>query len=245
MDSSAAVTGTSADSNELTPAQLLMAKHAEALAHQPTIEDVVDEEDLAHPTASSETSAAPTTNGASMSAKAVGKQKEAPSAPAAKPKPALDTQSEEAFPSLGASKAPSSATASAWSNKPSSVRNGQPSGAAYQANGASPGNNATPRSYAPNGRGNIMAIPGRSIQEMHIQSSQLKTSAELRKSLPELLREINKRSKANVTMRSAAGGVIVFTGQGPSDDSVREVLKEVVSRVGAKVSTLREGFIHA
>jgi len=227
---------TSQATEELTPAQRLLAQHhTETEELQPTIEEVVDEEDIEHPPPSAQVASTPATNPSSMSAKAAGKQKEPSSAPTPKPRPALDTQSEEAFPSLGAPKTQNSASASAWSKKPSSVRNVQANGAANQGSNGSSGN-STPRSYAPNGRGNIMAIPGRSIQEMHIQSSQLKTQSDLKKPLSEILKEINRRSKAKVDMRSAGAGVIVFTGQGPSDDSVREVLKEIISRVGAKVS---------
>jgi hypothetical protein len=78
----------------LTPAQKLMQEHAD---HHVTVEDVEDEDELAHPQSSAEPAADVP---APLSEKAAGKQK-AEDAPAAPKKPALNTSSEEAFPALG------------------------------------------------------------------------------------------------------------------------------------------------
>src|SRR5690242_2526900 len=91
----------------LTPAQQLMEQHANN-DHHVTVEDVVDEEDVAHPPP------------AALSEKAAGKQKA--EEPAAAPKkPALNTQSEEAFPALGPVKPRAQAAVPTWGKKPAGV----------------------------------------------------------------------------------------------------------------------------
>src|ERR1051325_9986166 len=81
-------------SSKDSPAARLAEQHA---AHHVTVEDVVDQDDIEHPPPPHDSATPPPaangTNGV-MSAKAAGKQKEKPGV--------LDTQDEEAFPSLGA-----------------------------------------------------------------------------------------------------------------------------------------------
>ena len=87
----------------LTPAQQLMEQHANN-DHHVTVEDVVDEEDVAHPPP------------AAVSEKAAGK-----GSSAAPKKPALNTQSEEAFPALGPVKPRAQAAVPTWGKKPAGV----------------------------------------------------------------------------------------------------------------------------
>ncbi len=133
--------GNSADDGTLTPAQKLQEKHDADATHRATIEDVIDEEDLAHPPpsmhiASEDASAGVPTPPAvssskTVSEKAAGKQvaREEPelAAPSGKSnfQPVLDTKSEELFPALGGgpkAKAPAP-TAMAWgAPKPVSMK---------------------------------------------------------------------------------------------------------------------------
>ena len=233
----------------MTPAQRLMALHSETQAHQPTVEDVVDEEDLAHPPPSS---SQPSNQDVehprvAISSKAAGKQR-APEtstvhndASAAKARVQLDMKSEEAFPSLGAPKT-KNAAASAWSSKPASVvRSNGVNGTSSSENG-NPGT-LTPQAagpgsqVAPSARDSAipMVIPGRHTQDMRIETSQLKSKGDLKKPLHELLRDLNKRSKAKVEMKSGPG-VVIFTGQGPSSELVVQALKDVAAEVSAKVT---------
>lgn len=109
-------------------AAMLEEQHARDEAHKPTVEDVVDEEDLKHPPPSSlvqdqkvdvpAQSPAPT---------------EAPASKAVPKKaPAFDVQSEELFPALGSGPKPKAPAASAWGARgPSAaaaVSNGVPGG---------------------------------------------------------------------------------------------------------------------
>ncbi|KAH0255107.1 hypothetical protein KCU91_g17643, partial [Aureobasidium melanogenum] len=128
------LSGSSADN--LTPAQRLAEKHDD---HKPTVEEVVDEEDIIHPPPSASVTAS---SSAGPSTAPTPAPESAP-APAPKKSSVLDTQSEELFPSLGASKPRSSAGPSPWSKKPAAVAN---------ANGLHNGqvaNNAPSRSSTP------------------------------------------------------------------------------------------------
>lgn len=149
----------SAQNPDLTPAQKLQEKHNADAAHHPTVEDVPDEEDLAHPPPSMQTAHAPSPiqqpglATEPMSAKAAGKQKaneDADSVRKVEKPPAqstLNMKSEEAFPALGAGpkiKAPT-ATASAWgAQRPVSVGNAFSNGA----NGRGPLSSSTTSSRA-------------------------------------------------------------------------------------------------
>lgn len=80
-------------------------------------------------------------------------------------------------------------------------------------------------------------MPGSRYQEaMPIAISQLKTRAELGKSIPDILRVANSRAKAQVSMAQAGPKQLMFTAQGPSVDSVQEALKNVIAQIGAKLS---------
>lgn len=145
----------------LTPAQKLQEKHDADASHNPTIEDVVDEEDLAHPPPSLQTDstadpsapqAAPSTEATSERASGKQKAREEPEVAATngKPKtgPVLDTKSEELFPALGAgpkSKAPAAAPMAWGAQKPGAVNK---VGSANGANGRGPLSSSTSSSRA-------------------------------------------------------------------------------------------------
>ena len=135
--------GHSGDDADLTPAQKLQEKHNADAIHRPTIEDVVDEEDLTHPPPSMQTSspgpptsqAKPTTE--PLSEKAAGKQKarEEPETAApnvqANKQPVFDTKSEELFPALGSgpkAKTPAPAAMAWGAQKPVSMTNSPSNG---------------------------------------------------------------------------------------------------------------------
>lgn len=200
----------------LTPAQKLMQEHAD---HHVTVEDVPDEEDIAHPTPSAASASA----SAPLSDKAAGKQK---ADDTSSKKPALNTSSEEAFPALGPVKPRAQASvAPTWGKKPSSVTNG--------VNG-----NAS----APAGRGPAlpsMNIPGKHVERISLATNQVAPRGELKKPINEIVRDINRRSKANLEYKQAPGALI-FEATG-SVEAVRQALKEVANEVGSKVSQLVHG----
>jgi len=266
MDTQATGNGASVGASQnLSAAERLRQKHEADAAHRAKVEDVLDEEDFAHPPPSmqaalqSEPATAPVESAISMSEKASGKQKakEKPTfePSAAKPNgaPSLNMKSEEAFPALGGGlKAAAAAPAAmAWgAKKPTSVHAGL-----NGVNGhAPPSSMASSRASTPTSgvltptstnasiaqpRGisipKHMGMPGRHSERIEFAPSQLLPRDQLKKPLQETLRGINKRSKANVEMKSGPNGMIIFEGTGPVD-ATRQALKDLAKEVGSKVS---------
>ncbi|KAH9876668.1 hypothetical protein J1614_003800 [Plenodomus biglobosus] len=206
----------------LTPAQKLMQEHD----HHVTVEEVPDEEDLTHPPPSAKsTSDAP----APLSEKAAGKQK-AEDAPVPAKKPALNTSSEEAFPALGPVKPRAQASvAPTWGKKPAAVTSNGVNGSAG-ANGTS--------ASVPVGRGPAlpsMNIPGKHTERISFSPKQLTPRQQLKKPVNDIIRDINRRSKAKVEYKSGPGGTVIFESTGPTD-AVRQSLKEIADEVGSKQS---------
>ena len=266
--------GTSSMQQEASPAEQLLKKHAADESHRATIEDVVDEEDIAHPPPSAlmqdSTNGPPSDSvlqpkSESLSAKAAGKQraKEEPVSETGNAESAgvmIDTKSDEAFPSLGAGSKPRTAAtvSSAWgAKKPASVAKAAANGlnkhgpelstsstTSSRASTPAPGvltpssvtASATPQSYPSRGpTPQILSIPGRHTERIQFAPSQLLPRQQLKKPVMDVLRDINKRSKATVEMRPGPGGVISFEGRGPTD-AVRQALKDVAKELGSKVS---------
>lgn len=248
----------------LTAAERLMRQHEQeeaAAKHHASVEEVPDEDALLHP-APSGMKSLPISNDPSrvatpagetnMSAKAAGKQpaREQPPA-AAPPKPAFDPKSEDAFPALGGPKAqPAAAAPTPWSRKPAAVgkaANGMSNGLANGNMASSkPSSGAstplsgivTPSSTAPSQRGPTpqMALPGRYSEQIQLHPSMMTPRNQLKKPVSDILRDINKRSKANVEMKAGPGGIVIFEGTGPVD-AVRHALKETATQLCSKVSS--------
>jgi hypothetical protein len=225
---------------ELTPAQKLMQKHAAEEPHQPTMEDVADEDDLKTsrpPNSSSvlegidDTAAAPQW-APTLSTKAAGKQKEVP---AQSSKSSLDTQSHELFPTLGgASNGPTAAPI--WGAKKGGSTNGTAT-----INGSSNSQNnsgvATPTSAAPQPlprAGPAMAIPGQHTERVRLAPNQMIPRKEMKKPLADIVKEVDKKSKAKVTMSTGSEGVYFFNAVGPSE-ACRNAIRDIVAQVGSKV----------
>ena len=160
-------------------------------------------------------------------------------APAPKKPSVLDTQSEELFPSLGASKPRSSAGPSPWSKKPAAVANANGLRDGQVANNA-PSRSSTPASglATPSSTAGFrgVSLPGRHTEAISFAPSQLAQSKDLKKPVSEILRDINKRSKAKVEMSQGAGGSYAFRATGSTPNDVRETLKEVARQLGSRVS---------
>lgn len=216
----------------LTPAQKLMEQHD----HHVTVEDVVDEEDLAHPPPSARS--APD-GAAPLSEKAAGKQK-AQDAPAKKP--ALNTSSEEAFPALGPVKPRAQASvAPTWGKKPAAVTsngvNGGPASNNSSRSSTPASGFGTPASLTV-GRGPLLPtvnIPGKHTERISFSPNQLTPRAQLKKPVNDIIRDINRRSKAKLEYKSGPGGTVIFESTGPVE-AVRQSLKEIANEVGSKVA---------
>lgn len=237
-------------SGSLSFADRLREKHAD---HAPTVEETVDEEDIIHPPPSAAAATAgPVLEEISqpLSDKAIGKKKAQDDFPkASSAKPGIDTKSETAFPALGGGLKPrtNGPVAPAWGAKKSTpVTNG----AANGVNGYDrPPASSTPPS-GPLASGNQSAkiqskgpvsMPGRQVEKVHFAPQQLLKRTELKKPISEVLRDINKRSKAKVELKQGAGDGLTFEGTGPLD-AVRQALKDVAKEVGSKVKILTLNF---
>ena len=254
----------SAVSDTMSAAEKLRAKHEANASHNPMVEEVVDEEDVEHPPPSMEVAAklapGPILDDAAepLSEKAAGKRKAEPEPAAGQPKQKgnapLNTQSEEAFPALGSGPKPTSQApaAMAWgAKKPSAVHAGTnginghaPTVASSRTLTPTSGVLAPTTSNAPvnlPSRGlsfpRNQAIPGKHVEEIPFAPSQLLPRNQLKKPLQEILRGINKSSKAKVEMRTAPNGNVIFKGTGPVD-ATRQALKDLAKEVGSKVSLL-------
>ncbi|KAJ4378014.1 hypothetical protein N0V83_000844 [Neocucurbitaria cava] len=225
---------TSSATEGLTPAQQLMEQHD----HHVTVEDVPDEEDIAHPPPSA--SAKHASDAAPLSEKAAGKQK-AEDAPIPAKKPALNTSSEEAFPALGPAKPRAQASvAPTWSKKPAAVTsNGVNGTAGNGASGAStPASGAGTPASLPVGRGPAlpsMNIPGKHTERISFALNQLTPRQQLKKPVNDIIRDINRRSKAKLEFKSGPSGTVIFEATGPVD-AARQALKEIANEVGSKQS---------
>ncbi|KAL8733684.1 MAG: hypothetical protein Q9181_003481 [Wetmoreana brouardii] len=265
MTTNSTANGISHDApQDISPAQRLQEKHLADAAHRPQVEEVIDEEDIAHPPPSMHiaSSLSPSTAELTpqpLSEKAAGKQKardepiEPP--PVVAPNVVLDTKSEDAFPALGGGPKPQAQApmAMAWgARKPPSVANAIPNGMNGQGpmSSASTSRASTPASgkltpattnasAASQLRGPVvpqhMPIPGRHSERIQFAPSQLLPREQLKKPLQDVLRSINKRSKATVEMKSGPAGTIIFEGTGPVD-AARQALRDVAKEVGSKQS---------
>lgn len=210
---------------QMSAAQKLAQEHAEHATegHHVTVEDAVDD-DLKPHHADSEAS-----NPAATSEKAAGKQKE--TSPAAPTKKALDTQSRELFPDLGGPKSQATAkTVPKW-NVLSDKTNGQGPNGTSRA--------PTPSSGAATPSGNpavpSVSLPGRkNVETIALRPQHMKPREQLRRPLPDIIKDINRTSRAQISIASTTNG-ITFEATGPQDAAQR-ALKELVNQIGTPVS---------
>ncbi len=217
-------------------AQKLLQKHNE---HQPTVEDVPDEELKVDGENGDAVKSDPAAQWApTMSAKAAGKQKvpEAPAAAADAPAAApLDTQSHELFPELGAPKKASAGVVPIWSAK--KAVNGKTNGAS-SANGVSrastPASGATtPGAPALHGPP-ALSIPGRNVETVFLDPQHVLPRTALPRPIPDIIKDLNRRSRASIAMGPSTGGRMRFDATGPQDVA-QQALKDLVQQIGTKV----------
>src|ERR1700759_397465 len=232
----------SAADGKLSPAEQLKARHAANASgdHHVMVEDVVDEDDIAHPPpaslpqpgpsiSSDRPSTSETDTAASLGDTIRGKQK--PSLP-------LNVNSEEMFPSLGSTKSSNPKPLQTWSRKPAPPSNtnlsGPSNGISAAAKGKAPrlpaattasGNSCSQPTFG------TISLPGRIVEKIAFAPSQITPRDQLKKPILEILRDINKKSKARVEVKEGANGYLVFEGTG-SQDAVRQALKEVANQIG-------------
>jgi len=214
---------------EPSAASQLLQQHM-AASHHVTVEDAVDE-DLPQPAPATDAPADESKPSwvEPMSAKAAGKQK-------AQEHVGLDTQSHELFPELGGPKPKANTgVAPIWSAK--SLVNGKP-------NGTTPAN-GTPRTSAPAsgvttpaGPGlhgpPAVSIPGRNVETLFVEPHHILGRNQLKRPVPDVLKDLNRKSRANVTMTQAGSGRIKLEAAGPQDVAL-QALKDLMNQIGTKV----------
>ncbi|KAI1374506.1 putative RNA binding effector protein Scp160 [Hypoxylon crocopeplum] len=210
---------------EGSAAARLLQKHAENPLHA-TVEDVPDE-DLKSPSAA-DTPEKPSW-GQTMSAKTAGKQPTHEST-------SLDTQSHEAFPELGV---PKPATASKSNISPIW---GGAKGANGKANGTSWSTNGTPRTSTPasgmstpTGVPPPVSIPGRNVETVLLESRYIMPRTQLKRPIPDIVKDINRKSRAVISMVPAPSGHLKFEATGPQDKA-QQALRDLVQQIGLKTS---------
>lgn len=203
-------------SSSSTLAAELKAKHAEA-AHHVEIEEVPDEDIVSHH------------GDAGAEAKA-----ERPKPQQAKP---LDTQSHDLFPELGGqSKGKAAAgVVPVWNAK--STANGKTNGAAA-ANGIPRTSAPASGASTPTGAGQqgprSLTIPGRNVETLYLEPQHMMPRNQMKRPLPDIIKDLNRRSRAQVTMSTQGNGKLKFEAAGPQDIAA-QALKELVQQIGTKV----------
>ncbi|KAF4122816.1 KH domain [Geosmithia morbida] len=142
----------------------------------------------------------------------------------------LDTQSHELFPELGASKGKSANVAPVWGAKSAGATNG---GSAAASSGASTPAAATP---PPQAAKPSMFIPGRNLESVLIEPQHILPRGQLKKPIPDVIKDINRRSRANLTMSTASNGRLKFDASGPPENA-QQALKDLIQQIGIKTST--------
>ena len=262
----AAATGESSVNTEgMTPAQRLQAKHeaAEKAKHIPaeyhkaSVEDVLDDTDLAQGK-SKAAAAAPvvagddvngisTSNGdaGEMSETAKGKRK---AQDASSQVNLLDTQSEELFPSLGGGpKARTIPGSGAWGKQgaapsprmgphgnmnglpsvPSAISSGRSTPISGVATPASPTGYNTQRRNAPS----VVSLPGRHTQQLILLNSEIDKGRSLQSILDDIKRRLRVEIQTRETMTQGHGS-LTFTVSGQS-----EQVKQAVSRISKELAS--------
>jgi len=199
-------------STEKTPAQLLAEQHA---AHHATVEEVPDEEDVAHPPPSHSAEGEATPNTATngiMSTKAAGKQKEKPSV--------LDTHDEEAFPSLGpAPKAATATQAPGWGSKGSLKTSASP---------ALSGTSTPGRPASRDPAAGAVNLPSANRDYIDVRKEDINKAAPIQK----VLADAKKKYRVNTGMQEiSAGQAHRFFAEGPQRAQVRQALLDISKAV--------------
>ena len=207
--------------SEESIAQKLRQKHAED-PHNVTVEEVPDEDLPIKPVNG------PSGSWASpMSTKAAEKQKESQS-----PKAPLDTQSHELFPELGGPKGKSANVAPIWGAKNSA--NGKTNGSV--SNGVSRSSTPASEIASPSkGAAPSMFIPGRNVETVMLEPQFILPRGQLKRPIPDILKDINRKSRANITMATASNGRLRFDATGPQEIA-QQALKDLVQQIGTRVS---------
>ncbi|KAI6715171.1 KH domain-containing protein [Diplocarpon mali] len=227
--------GINGSGDGMSAAQRLQQQHEHSVA----VEEVPDESDLKHPAAPLVDShvledleeAGPASElPATLSAKAAGKRKvEVPSKTNV-----LDPQSTTAFPGLGGAPKPVQAPvlAGIWGGNKSTA-NGAQNG--ISTNGSTP----PPAASQPAPRGATQS-PAVQIQapRLVLQKDEVLPRNQLKKPVPDILKDINKKLRTNLTMRTGENGVLEFREASNAKENLKQqAIRDLGLQIGAKSSS--------
>lgn len=190
--------------SEMSAAEKMAQEHA--ISHQAYVEPAAEDAELPTRAESASDAPAPSWAGAPSSSK---KQNKAP----------LDTQSHELFPELGSSSAP----------KGKGPAGAVPTWGAAKPNGKENAN----ASYRPN-VAPAVTLPGRNVESITIDKDHILNRQDLRRPIPEVIRDINRKSRANISMHPVGERSTRFDATGPQDVA-QQALKELVRQIGTRV----------
>ncbi|KAK3682574.1 hypothetical protein B0T22DRAFT_484618 [Podospora appendiculata] len=217
-------------SSEPSAASQLLQQHNAAHAHHVTIEDAEDPDLPLHkPVATTAVEAPPSDSKPSwaepMTAKAAGKQK-------AQESKVLDTASHELFPALGGPKPKANAgVAPIWGSAKSV--NGKTNGTPTANGSSTPASGVTtPTGPALQGPPSL-SIPGRNVETMLMDSNHVLPRNQLKRPLPDILKDLNKKSRVNITMSTMGNGGYKFEANG-ARDVAQQALKDLAHQIGTK-----------
>ena len=205
----------SANATESSAASQLLEQHQ---SHHATVEDTSDEELHTKPAAAAE---------------ATGSEAKPTPAGSAK-KASLATDSHELFPELGgAAPKPSANIAPVWPAR-ANAANGR--------SGATPVN-GTPKPSAPPSGANTpthaapsLSIPGQNVEYLLLGPDHVLPRAQLKKPLTDIVKDFNRKSRAQIKMVTQPDNMIRVEATGPKGDVTMQALKDFVGLIGTKLT---------
>ncbi|KAL5614849.1 hypothetical protein BROUX41_004931 [Berkeleyomyces rouxiae] len=131
----------------------------------------------------------------------------------------IDLGDSEAFPELGPSKGKTIATPT-WGSGPNDSAS-----APAAASDAAPVRTSVP----------AVTIPGRNVEQVTVHPQDILPRDKLRRPIPDVIKDINRKSRAIISMFPLPGGKIRFEATGPQDVA-QQALKDLVQQIGTKTN---------
>uniref|UniRef100_A0A8H7TPT7 K Homology domain-containing protein n=1 Tax=Bionectria ochroleuca TaxID=29856 RepID=A0A8H7TPT7_BIOOC len=80
-----------------------------------------------------------------------------------------------------------------------------------------------------------MFIPGRNVESITLEPQDVMPRGQLRRPIADIIKDINRKSRANISMGGASNGRLKFDATGPQDVA-QQALKDLVSQIGTRTS---------
>ncbi|PHH52442.1 Protein SCP160 [Ceratocystis fimbriata CBS 114723] len=133
--------------------------------------------------------------------------------------PAIDLGDSQAFPELGSGSGKTIAPPT-WGTGAT-----DPASVTTSATDAGPARTSAP----------AVTIPGRNVEQVTVHPQDILPREKLRRPIPDVIKDINRKSRANISMFSLPGGKIRFEATGPQDVA-QQALKDLVQQIGTKTT---------